>query len=144
MFPTAERRIAPSSRRTSRCGRPPGRRGPLARFTRMLAGSAVMAVAAGAAGPLQAQGTSPTLERGRALYETRCIACHDRSVHRRESRRASDFPALRAQVSRWSETAGGEWKSEEIDAVTAYLNDRYYRYPCPPAICRDPTRASLR
>lgn len=119
---------------------PPARpRGALRVF---LAALAAALLAAGAISPLQAQPQS--FERGRALYETRCIACHDRSVHRRESRLAVDFAGLRAQVLRWSETAGGEWKGEEIDAVTAYLNDRYYRYPCPPAVCREPARANAR
>ena len=80
-------------------------------------------------------------ERGRALYETRCIACHERSVHQREARRATDFASLRAEVARWSATSGGEWRDEEIDAVSAYLNERYYRFACPPAICRSPARA---
>jgi mono/diheme cytochrome c family protein len=80
-------------------------------------------------------------EQGRTLYETRCGACHERSVHRRESRSAKDFEGLRAEVARWSATSGGEWRAEEIDAVTAYLNDRYYRYPCPATVCRAQTRA---
>jgi mono/diheme cytochrome c family protein len=84
----------------------------------------------------------PELQRGRALYDTRCIGCHDRSVHQRESRLAQDFASLRAQVIRWNANVGGEWRTEEIDLVTAFLNDRYYRYPCPAEICRTPVRAS--
>jgi mono/diheme cytochrome c family protein len=86
---------------------------------------------------------SPELQRGRALYDTRCIGCHDRSVHQRESRLAQDFPSLRAQVIRWNANIGGEWRSEEIDQVAAYLNDRYYKFPCPPEICKTPVRAGL-
>jgi hypothetical protein len=83
----------------------------------------------------------PAIERGRALYETRCIACHDRSVHQRESRKAADFAAVRREVERWSGNIGGEWRAEELDAVAVFLNERYYRYPCPPALCREPARA---
>jgi mono/diheme cytochrome c family protein len=82
------------------------------------------------------------LARGQALYETRCGACHERSVHRRESRVARDFAGLRAEVARWSATAGSEWRPEEIDLVAAYLNERYYKFPCPPTVCRAPTRAA--
>jgi hypothetical protein len=89
-----------------------------------------------------ADGTEGT-ERGQALYDTRCGACHERSVHRRESRIAKDFEALRAEVARWSATAGGEWRSEEIDLVATYLNARYYKYPCPPSICRIVPRAGV-
>jgi mono/diheme cytochrome c family protein len=83
----------------------------------------------------------PAPERGRALYETRCIACHEKSVHQREARRAADFASLRREVERWSTTIGGEWRAEELDAVTIFLNDRYYRFACPPTVCRDPARA---
>jgi mono/diheme cytochrome c family protein len=82
----------------------------------------------------------PSVERGRALYETRCIACHETSVHQRASRKATDFAALRREVERWSTTLGGEWRAEELDAVTVFLNDRYYRYTCPPAVCRGQAR----
>jgi mono/diheme cytochrome c family protein len=85
----------------------------------------------------------PELQRGRALYDTRCIGCHDRSVHQRESRLAQDFASLRAQVVRWNANVGGEWRIEEIDQVSAYLNDRYYKFPCPPEICKAPVRAEL-
>ncbi len=100
------------------------------------------AIAVGLALAASATVAQPALERGRALYETRCIACHEKSVHQRASRRADGFAALRAEVARWSATIGGEWKAEEIDAVSVYLNDRYYRFPCPPSVCREPARAA--
>lgn len=74
--------------------------------------------------------------RGRALYESRCDTCHTTSVHVRESRRASDFAGIRLQVERWNGQLGGAWRREDIDDVTVYLNDRFYRYPCPDAMCR--------
>jgi mono/diheme cytochrome c family protein len=64
--------------------------------------------------------------RGRALYETRCIACHETSVHSRGKRVAGNCAAIREQVIRWSR---GEWTAEEIDDVTLYLNERYYAFP---------------
>lgn len=74
--------------------------------------------------------------RGGILYETRCNACHERSVHNRDARKAKSFDALRAQVLRWSAEAGGAWTAEETDDVTLYLNQRYYRFPCPQRLCR--------
>jgi mono/diheme cytochrome c family protein len=94
------------------------------------------------AGRVGAQAPSaPAPARGQALYDTRCIACHDRSVHRRESRQARDFAALRREVLRWSGTAGADWRDDEVDAVTGYLNDRYYRFPCPAEVCPPAPRA---
>jgi hypothetical protein len=75
------------------------------------------------------------LERGRALYESRCLSCHDQSVHRRARRVALDFEGVRAWVVRWNQNLEAGWGDEEIDDVTAHLNSTYYRFPCPPRIC---------
>ncbi|MBE0626227.1 MAG: cytochrome c [Burkholderiales bacterium] len=75
-------------------------------------------------------------ERGGLLYGTRCVACHEDSVHNRNSRKAGSYGALRAQVLRWSAQAGGVWTEEEIDDVARYLNERYYRFPCPQIMCK--------
>lgn len=75
------------------------------------------------------------LERGKLLYQARCVGCHDKSVHNRDARKAVTVEAIRAQVRRWDGAMGGAWKDPEIDDVTTYLNELYYRYPCPPAIC---------
>lgn len=80
--------------------------------------------------------------RGRALYESRCTGCHNKSVHQREVRKATTFEGVLAQVSRWNTTLGGDWTAEDIEDVTVYLNERYYKHPCPPAIC-PPGRASV-
>lgn len=74
--------------------------------------------------------------RGSVLYETRCNACHDRSVHNRAARKAKSFDALRAQVQRWSTEVGGSWSAQDIDDLTLYLNERYYRFKCPHGVCK--------
>jgi mono/diheme cytochrome c family protein len=74
--------------------------------------------------------------RGSALYETRCMACHASSVHQRSARKAKSFDGLRAQVLRWSAEVGGNWSEAEIDDVAQYLNQRYYRFPCPQTLCK--------
>lgn len=78
---------------------------------------------------------SPELERGRALYEARCNDCHDRSVHRREPRAAKTFAEIRSFVLRWDRELGALWRADELDAVTRYLNQRFYGYPCPASVC---------
>ncbi len=74
-------------------------------------------------------------DRGQLLYQARCVGCHDKSVHNRAARKAVTVEAIRAQVRRWDGAMGGAWKDSEVDDVTTYLNELYYRYPCPPAIC---------
>jgi mono/diheme cytochrome c family protein len=88
-------------------------------------------------------GHAQDLERGRAIYAMRCVGCHNSSVHKRESRKAQDFVAVRAAVARFSAEAGGTWQPDEIDDVAAYLNRLYYRYPCPPDVCRSAKQAAL-
>ena len=97
---------------------------PLAAWLAALACSAP--VAAGAA----------DAAHGRALYETRCGGCHDRSVHARTVRAARSFDEVRGYVVNWDRQIGRLWRDEEVDAVTRYLNERYYRFPCPAAVCR--------
>jgi mono/diheme cytochrome c family protein len=78
----------------------------------------------------------PDSERGKALYEARCGACHTNSVHNRNARKAASFEKLRAQVLRWSAEVGGSWSQDEIDDVAHYLNQRYYLFPCPQSVCK--------
>jgi mono/diheme cytochrome c family protein len=73
--------------------------------------------------------------RGQSIYETRCIVCHDKSVHQREARKAKDFAGLREQVLRWSREVGGAWSEGEIDDIALYLNNRFYFFRCPPSVC---------
>ena len=74
--------------------------------------------------------------RGRALYELRCDGCHSESVHGRAKRVAADFEDVRRWVARWNATLALQWTAEEIDDVAVHLNTTYYRYPCPPAVCK--------
>lgn len=81
-------------------------------------------------------------ERGKTLYSARCVGCHDKSVHNRDARKALTIEGIKAQVRRWDAFLGGAWREEEVNDVTSYLNELYYRYPCPPAVCPE-KKASL-
>lgn len=97
--------------------------------------TAIATVALTVAGLSAAQAAADA-ERGKNLYETRCGACHAISVHQRSARKAKSFDGVRAQVLRWSTETGGSWSAEEIDAITLYLNQHYYRFPCPQSVCK--------
>jgi mono/diheme cytochrome c family protein len=75
-------------------------------------------------------------QRGRALYELRCGGCHSESVHGRAKRVATDFSDVRQWVNRWNANLGLQWRDEDVDDVAVYLNQAYYRYACPPAVCK--------
>ena len=65
---------------------------------------------------------------GKALHDTNCISCHDSGVYSRDDRKISDFPKLLAQVKRCDANLGSQFFDEEIEQVTDYLNQAYYKY----------------
>ena len=67
--------------------------------------------------------------RGKLLYETFCVSCHDKSVHARGQKLAKSYPEIRAQVNRWQSNIGQSWSASEIEDVTAYLNHSIYSFP---------------
>jgi hypothetical protein len=79
--------------------------------------------------------SAPDAERGRALYEMRCLTCHSESVHGRQKRVAADFDDVRAWVSRWNENLALRWSREEIDDVAVHVSRSYYGFACPPDVC---------
>jgi cytochrome c5 len=74
--------------------------------------------------------------RGATLYELRCDGCHSESVHGRAKRVAHDYDDVRKWVARWNESLKLRWSGEEVEDVTAYLNGTYYRFKCPPTVCK--------
>jgi len=81
-----------------------------------------------AAGSAGAQ-TEPS--RGRLLYETHCIACHNSQIHWREKRLATDWDTLVALVWHWQARASLEWPEADVQAVAQHLNETIYRLPRP-------------
>ena len=72
-------------------------------------------------------------QRGRMLYEARCVQCHSESVHGRRS--AKSYEEIRQWVHRWNNNLGSFWQDKEIEDVTTYLNNEYYQYPCKGPAC---------
>lgn len=66
--------------------------------------------------------------RGQLLYETHCGACHDTSVHNRNPRRADSISKIKYFVTRWSTELKLNWSAADIDAVTGYVNSKYYQF----------------
>ena len=76
---------------------------------------------------LSAQGFAADFDRGRALYENHCQSCHEDWAHTRGNRKVTTIEDLRARVASWSVHSGLNWETEEITAVTRYLNRRFYQ-----------------
>lgn len=81
-----------------------------------------------AAASAHGQSVAPVL-RGQLLYETHCGACHDKQVHWRAKRSATDWKTLVTQVHRWQEIEKLHWSDDDVIQVARYLNDRIYRFP---------------
>ena len=93
-------------------------------------GSLLSALLLASAFLLLAQSSAqPAPSRGRLLYETHCVACHDTQIHWRDRKLATDWVSLSKQVRRWQANTGLQWTEEEIDEVVHYLNTTIYRYP---------------
>jgi len=67
-------------------------------------------------------------ENGKALHNENCVRCHDESVYTRENKIVQNFQQLRARVVQCELMAELAWFDEEIDDVTAFLNDAFYHF----------------
>jgi len=91
----------------------------------------VLAVFAQLATPHAAAQAPPS--RGKLLYETHCIACHNSQMHWRDKRVVRDWPGLVVQVRAWQERATLGWSEADIVEVARHLNDTIYHLPRPVA-----------
>ena len=66
-------------------------------------------------------------ERGQLLYENHCKVCHTSVVHVRETRKATTREEIQTWIRRWRKELNLQWGATEIDDVTEYLNNRYYK-----------------
>jgi len=73
----------------------------------------------------------PPPTRGKLLYETHCIACHNSQMHWRDARVVRDWEGLVTQVRRWQERGKLQWSDEDIREVARHLNNAIYRLPRP-------------
>lgn len=73
--------------------------------------------------------------KGEELYKANCVACHasrmggdGSAIYTRADRRVHSLDGLRRQVRACVHNIGITWFDDEIDDVTAFLNNRYYHF----------------
>lgn len=98
---------------------------PLKSSTRIASAGLVLATACGLG---FAQSATPAT-RGQLLYDTHCVACHDRQVHWRDARLVTNWATLVAQVRRWQALARLGWSEDDIRQVARHLNVTVYDFP---------------
>lgn len=67
-------------------------------------------------------------QRGRALYENHCQACHTPKVHTRANKIPITLTELRKIVDSWQQEQRLRWSEQDVGDVTEYLNQTRYRY----------------
>ena len=68
-------------------------------------------------------------QRGKALYDTHCIACHYERIHKRDPSRSliRSLAQLRIEVVQRAALAGQRFTVEDLDDIAEYLNRSHYR-----------------
>lgn len=68
-------------------------------------------------------------ERGKALYDTHCIACHYERIHKRDPSRSlvRTVAQLRVEVAQRAALTGQRFMLEDLDDIAEYLNRSHYR-----------------
>lgn len=86
-------------------------------------------VASMTAMPLSASGQGiADPERGRALYENHCVACHTPRVHSRANRVPVGRDELREIVERWQQVERLRWSVQDVADVVEFLDRTRYGY----------------
>ena len=65
---------------------------------------------------------------GKLLHDENCLRCHNESKYVREKRMVNNFKQLHERVVRCEIMAELMWFDEEIEDVTAYLNNEFYKF----------------
>jgi cytochrome c2 len=65
---------------------------------------------------------------GKKLYEKSCHGCHDTRVHTRQNRIVHTYEDLFNRVKFCDNAAKAGFKASELNDVTDYLNDTFYKF----------------
>ncbi len=65
---------------------------------------------------------------GGQLQQENCMSCHDDGIYTRANRKVTSLDGLQKQVRRCELTLGLKWFDDDIDDVSAYLNQNFYHF----------------
>jgi len=67
-------------------------------------------------------------QRGRALYDTHCLACHYERIHKRDPSRSlvKTLAQLRVEVAQRAALTKQRFTAEDLDDIAEYLNSTHY------------------
>ena len=76
-------------------------------------------------------------ERGKQYHDEQCTHCHESmfgdtyTIFTREDRKMTSFKKLRAMVDFCNTQVGSQFFDEDLDDITEYLNQEFYKFPKP-------------
>ncbi|HER34554.1 MAG: cytochrome c [Halothiobacillaceae bacterium] len=94
----------------------------------------LLGLAAGLLLAAPAFATESEVSKGGELFGANCTECHmvphdeDWFQKRAEAGKMTDYDSLRTMVQGCANNFNLPWFDEEVDAVTAYLNQQYYHF----------------
>ncbi len=68
------------------------------------------------------------IENGKTLHNENCLRCHNETQYTRENRIVNSLDELSTRITQCELSAELAWFDEEIDDVTAYLNNTFYHF----------------
>jgi mono/diheme cytochrome c family protein len=67
-------------------------------------------------------------KRGKTLHAANCVSCHDSKMYTRKNRRVQTLSGLIGQVEGCNTQLQKALSKSQVDDITAYLNETYYRF----------------
>jgi hypothetical protein len=76
-------------------------------------------------------------ERGKTFHDDQCTHCHESMfgdtylIFTRPDRKMTSFKKLRAMVDFCNTQVNSQFFDDELDDITEYLNQNFYKFPKP-------------
>jgi len=68
------------------------------------------------------------IERGKRLHDEHCVKCHSSDMYTRENRIVNSPDALKERIRQCELSNDLAWFEEEVEDVSAYLAEEFYRF----------------
>ena len=68
------------------------------------------------------------IENGKELHDGNCVRCHTETHYTRADRKVSNYDKLHERVRLCEVMLELMWFDEEVDDVSAYLNQAFYKF----------------
>ena len=65
--------------------------------------------------------------RGEKLHE-KCLNCHGTRLYEPDKRKIKSLKALRKDVKRWGTYYAPALSEQEVEDITAWLNEKFYKF----------------